>query len=409
MKIWIKYLLGIALGITAALVVPFESRNAAAVLSFLTDVSVRFGRYTVLPLLFFSVSVAVCKLRASKRILKPAFLIVSVLAVSVCMLTAVGLLSVLVVRLPRIPITAEKVAEVASIDVQALVRRLFPYSGFEAFLDGAFLLPLFLFAGLAGAGCAVDTAASKSAVTLFDSLSTVAYNVMSFFVDMLAIGMIAIACTWAIDSFAVFASGVYVPLLIMLAADFVLVAFVLYPVLLYALCKGTKPMRVLYASICPILVAFFSGDTNLTLPVAVRHGKESLGIQRKINAVTYPVFSVFARGGSALCTTVCFVVILTSYSSLRISAEDVLWIAGMSCVLSFVLGALPSGGPFVALTVMCTIYGRGFEAGYLLLKPAALLICSFAAAIDAATAMFGSYFVAHKMGMTDHYEVRKFI
>ena len=55
------------------------------------------------------------------------------------------------------------------------------------------------------------------------------------------------------------------------------------------------------------------------------------------------------------------------------------------------------------------MYGRGFEAGYLLLKPAALIIGSFATAIDAATTMFGSYFVAHKLKMTNLYDVKHFI
>ena len=67
------------------------------------------------------------------------------------------------------------------------------------------------------------------------------------------------------------------------------------------------------------------------------------------------------------------------------------------------------GGTFVALTIMCTTYGRGFEAGYLLLKPVAAIIGAFATAIDAATAMFGSYFVAFKTKSINHYDMRHFI
>ena len=54
MKIWLKYLIGIVLGVAAALIIPFENRTASDVLAFLTDISVRFGRYTILPVLFFS-------------------------------------------------------------------------------------------------------------------------------------------------------------------------------------------------------------------------------------------------------------------------------------------------------------------------------------------------------------------
>lgn len=409
MKIWIKYIIGIALGIGVALLLPFENRSAANILSFLTELSVRFGRYTILPVLFFSVSVAVFKLRTTRKIMKTTTLIVSVLVVSAAILTLIGLLSILIVRLPRIPIPAGKLSEISSISIEDLVFKLFPYSGFEAFLDGVYLLPLFLFAGLAGAGCAVDEVTSKPTVTLFNSISKVAYHVMCFFVDMFAVGMIAISCTWFIEALPVFKTGIYTPLIIMLSVDFILIVFILYPVLMYLFCKGTHPFRILYASICPILVGFFSGDSNLTLPIALRHGAESLGMSRKTNAITYPVFSVFARGGSALVTSICFILILTSYSSLSIPFTDILWIAGTSFALSFLLGNIPVGGSFIALTVMCTMYGRGFEAGYLLLKPAALIIGSFATAIDAATTMFGSYFVAHKLKMTNLYDVKHFI
>ena len=49
----------------------------------------------------------------------------------------------------------------------------------------------------------------------------------------------------------------------------------------------------------------------------------------------------------------------------------------------------------MTLTVLCSMFGRGMETGYLLLRPAAAIIGSFAALIDAATAMFGCYIVAN--------------
>jgi hypothetical protein len=55
------------------------------------------------------------------------------------------------------------------------------------------------------------------------------------------------------------------------------------------------------------------------------------------------------------------------------------------------------------------MYGRGFEAVYLLLKPAAAIICAYAAAVDAATAMFGSYFVSFKLKLTEHRDLQHFI
>ena len=409
MKLWIKYLIGITLGVLAALIIPMDSRTASDVLNFLTELAIRFGRYTLLPTLFFGIAISVYKLRLNKRVLSVSFWIIVVLVVTAVMLTVLGLLSILIVQLPRIPIPTGKVTEIPSISIKELVLKLLPFSSFQSLLDGVYLLPVFLFAGLAGAGCAVDLGDSKASVSLFDSLARVSYSVMGFFVDMLAVGMIAISCYWMVDAMAVFKTGMYLPLIIMLFVLFVLIVCVIYPFALRFFCQGTRSIRVLYASITPILVAFFSGDSNLTLPVAMRHGSESLGIKRRVNSVSYPVFAIFARSGSALVTAICFIVILRSYSSLSISFADIIWIGATSLCLSFLLGGIPVGGTFIALTIMCTSYGRGFEAGYLLLKPVAAIIGAFATAIDAATAMFGSYFVAFKTKSINHYDMKHFI
>lgn len=409
MKIWIKYLIGIVLGILAAVILPLENRFTSETVNFLSELAIRFGRYTLLPTMFFGAAISVFKLRTRGKFWSASLWIVVVLVATAIALTLVGLISILIVRLPRIPIPTGKVSEVASISLQELIFNLLPFSGFQSLIDGVYLLPALVFAALAGAGCSVDISDSKPTVTLLDSLARVSYSVMTFFVDMLAVGMIAISCYWMIDAMTVFSAGLYLPLIIMLLIISLLVICLLYPLALRFSCPGTRSIRVLYASICPILVAFFSGDANLTLPVAMRHGSESLGIRRRVNSVAYPLFSIFARSGSALITAICFVVILRSYSSLSISFADVLWIAITSFGLSFLLGGIPVGGTFVALTIMCTLYGRGFEAGYLLLRPAAGIIGAFATAIDAATTMFGSYFVAFKTKTMEHYDIKHFI
>ena len=409
MRIWLKYLIGIAIGLISALVFSPSTAQGQAVLDFIVEIAVRFGRYALLPVLFFSVSISFFKLRDEKLLTKASLWTFSVIFSSSFALMLLGLVSALAIKLPRIPITTEKASEVSSFAWQTLITKLFPFSGFESLMDGAYLLPCFIFAGLAGAGAASVKNASKAAVGLFDSLSKVFYIVLSFFIEIFAVGMIAVMCRWTLDFISAVSSGVYNGLIIMLTADLFIVAFIIYPLILRFLCHEMHPYKVLYASICPFLVAFFSGDTNLALVLNLRHGKESLGIKRRINAFSFPLFSIFGRGGAALIQAAGFVLILRSYSSLGIPVLDVLWIAGVSFLLSFALAEIPLGGPFAAITSMCLLYGRGFESGYLLLKNAVPVICAYAAGIDALTAMFGSYIIAVKTKMIHHQELRKFI
>lgn len=409
MRIWLKYVIGIALGLVAAFILPLSGVQAQSVLDFVVELVLRFGRYTLLPLLFFSIATAFFKLRDEKMMLRTGIWTAGVIVGSSVLLVLFGLITAVIIPLPRIPITVEKMTEIPAFSFQDFLKRMFPYSGFEALTDGVFLLPCFIFAGFAGAGAASDKVASKQAVSLFDSLSKVCYIVMSFFTELLSIGMIAISCKWMTDFVSAVGAHSYLPLIGLLILDLLIVGFVIYPIIIKFLCHEMHPYRILYASICPFLVAFFSGDTNLTLALNIRHGNESLGIRRRINAITYPLFSIFARGGAALVETICFIVIMRSYSSLGVSIQDAFWITGMSLVLSFVLGAIPSGGPFIAITVMCAMYGRGLSDGYLLLKSAAFIVCAIAAGFDALTAMFGSYIVGVKTQMINHVDLHKFI
>lgn len=409
MKVWIKYVIGVILGIAAAFILPLEIPAVSAAVSVCSQFAVRFGRYALLPLLFFGCALSFFKLRNKKSMMKTSFWTIGVIAGSTMILIAVGLLTVLIVHLPRIPITSEKISEIPSIQLKELVMQLLPLSSFESLMDGAYLLPAFVFAAFVGAACASDSNSSKPVIALFESAAQLCRTISNFFVEWLSVGMIAISCYWMIQARSIFSSDTFVPLFFMLLTDFVIVAGIVYPLILRLLCKDLRPFHVLYASICPILAGFFSADSNLTLQTNVRHGKESLGIHDETNMFTFPLFSFFARGGTALVTSICFVTILRSYSSLGFTFSDIIWIFVTSFALSFALGSIPVGGSFVALTVICSLYGRGFEAGYLLLKPAAPIFCSFAAAFDVLSALTGSYIVAVKTKTIEKVDLKHYI
>jgi Na+/H+-dicarboxylate symporter len=324
-------------------------------------------------------------------------------------LTIIGLVAIFIVKLPRIPISADRVTQVANVNIFENIKLLFPYSGFESLLNGSYLLPVIILAALLGIGCAVDKVDSKPTVALFDSLTKVCNSVMSFFIDIFAIGLVAVTSVWTFQFMDVITSGIYNGLIILLAVILFLVAVVVYPLALYLVCKETHPYKVLYASLATFFAAFLSGDTNLSLAIAMRHNRESLGIKRRTSSSVTPLLSIFSRAGSALVVAISFIVIFRSYNALSISFSDIMWVAGFSIISSFFLGALPTGSTFFALTLLCAMYGRGFEAGYLLLKPIAFILCSFAAAIDSLTMIFGTVVVSNKMKTTEKQEIKDFI
>ena len=409
MKLWIKYLIGALFGAAFAFILPLGNEQVAAAVSFVTEIIVRFGRYMVVPVVFFTAVIAFNRLRDTKMLFKTGIWTGGVIVASSLILTVTGLLSILIVKLPRIPITVETVSESASLGVGDLIKSLLPYSAFETLNNGSFILAAFFFAMLVGTASTADPVLFKPVTQLADSLSKLMYNISVIFTEFLSVGMVAVLCSWTIQFRGVLTSGVFAPLILMLLVDFIFIAGVVYPLIIRYLCHDPHPYRILYASVCSVVTAFFSGDTNLVLQLNMRHGKERLGVRRRINGVVHPLFSIFARGGSALVTAISFIVIWRSYSSLSIPFTDILWITAVSFGISFLLGGFPAGGAFVSISVLCMLYSRGFENGFLLLKPAAPIICSFAAAFDALTAIFGSYIIAVKTKLVEHHGIKHYI
>ncbi|GMO11667.1 MAG: cation:dicarboxylase symporter family transporter [Treponemataceae bacterium] len=412
MKVWLKYAIGVVLGIVSIFVLPLNSPTVSGAIEYVAELVLRIGKYSLVPLLFFSLVVAIFSLAENRALIKTSFVTLALMLLSTFVLALLGVLSIVFIKLQRIPISVDRMNELLALETDKLVLALFPASAFSVFLNGTFLLPVFLLACFVGIACYMEKERTRTLMSLCDSCSAVFYTITCVIMDFLAIGMIAVACRWAVNFFDALSSGMYTVLLIVLTVDLLFVLFVLYPALFHTFVKKEekhRPYKVLYAGTAPLIAAFFSGDANFVLPFVMRHAKENLGIQRRYNAFAFPLFSMFARGGSALVASVSFIVILNSYSSLGVSFLNALWIIALSSLISFLLAGLPSGGAFVVLVTLCALYGHGFEAGYLLLKPVSVVICAYSAAIDAATAIFCNYYAALNMNMVKHRDLRPFI
>ncbi len=410
MKVWIRYLIGIIFGVVAALILPWNNATGSSIITFITELCIQFGRYLVVPLVFCTAIVSVNKLRISNIVGKTALWTFAIIIVTSFLLTLLGLVSVGIVKLPRIPPTGiEEAADISAINIGNMLKALFPASAFASLANGGYLLVCFFFAMLIGWFCYSDQNTFKPVYTLADSLSHLFFKISSFFSEVLCILVIALMCYWTIQFKGTLQKGIFGPMIALFTVDFLIIIGVIYPLAIRYLCREQHPYKIIYASLAPMFMGFISGDANFTLPVLIRHGKDSLGIRRRSGGSVLPIFSIFARGGSSLVATISFVIIWRSYSSLSLPFQDIISIFFLSFALSFFLGNVPSGGAFILLTILCQKFGKGFETSYNLLAPALVVISSFSTLIDTATAMVGTYIVADKTNMAEHRQVFRFI
>jgi aerobic C4-dicarboxylate transport protein len=406
MKIWIKLLIGSLVGLAAGFFIPVQSQGFFDSLSSLL---VGIGRYALFPFIFFSLGIGTSELRQEKRLLRVYYSVFKYLVLSAGLLIIIGTLSVLVFPPERIPITIESDRAFDPVSVIGGLQTIFPRNLFAVFFgSGDFLLPILVLAFLLGLNMDFDRQLTRPVMQLFDSLSRIFYHLNSLIAELFAIALIAIAAA-RVSHLSHSDLGMYKQIIIILAVDVVVVAFGVFPGALYLLGIRENPYRWLYASIGPAIAGLFTGDAYISLGILTKHGKESLGVPRMVGSAVYPLFAVVGRAGTAMVATVSFILILRSYSSLEITFLQTLWVMLFSFIVSFILGAMPGNGAFYAVFMLCSLYAKGLQEGYLILRTIAPLLVSFGAFIDVLSSAFVSLLVAREENVWTEVETENFI
>ncbi|MDR1970855.1 MAG: cation:dicarboxylase symporter family transporter [Treponema sp.] len=410
MKVWIKLLLGGLAGILAAYFLPQDNERIMAALGWLEELALRIGRYAVVPLLVFSLSIAVHELRQEGRFWSLVFRSFVFIAGTGLFVIASGLMVIRFFSPDRIPIHIEEELGTVSLDTAGNILALFPSNMFRALGgDGVYLFPVCVFAFFLGLGLSYDRNYTKPVITLIDSLSRIFYHIAVFFSEILGLVMIILAAYWAVRFRNVLEEKVYNDLILLLGGFSLGLCFIILPLFLYFLRPKLNPWFVLYGSLGPAICAWFSGDINFTLPVLLRHGKENSGIRRKSGTVTFALFNTFGRAGSAVTAAIALILIIKSHSRLDITLADSLTIGMRAFFISFFLSARPGDGAYAALSLLCLGYGRGFEAGYLYLKPLAFYLITIGTFLDTMLASFSSFAIARISGYQEDKSPRHFI
>ena len=405
MKVWIKLLIGSLLGLTLGFLIP-ENQRLTEALVWLEQFVIRIGRFALIPVLVFSLTIAIFQLRQDGRlwffVLKNLLLIAGASAFVI----TIGVLASFAFPLSRIPIAFDGQAEAIGLDIAENISALFPYNMFNILSgDGVYLLPFSVFAFFLAIGLSYDRNYSKPIVVLVDALSRVFYHIAAFFVEIIGFIIIVLSAYWAIRFRSALQMEVFLNLIILLGALALLLAFGIFPLFLYLLRPKVNPWKVLRGSLGPAIAAFFSGDINFTLPVMMRHFNESLGIRRRAGAVSLTLFGTFCRAGSAMVAAVAFIIIVRSNSPLGITPAEIVSICLHAFGVSFLLARHPGNGAFIALAALCIGYGRGFESNYLILQPIAFYLIAVGTFLDITVASFASFVSARISGFVDEKKV----
>jgi Na+/H+-dicarboxylate symporter len=410
MKVWLKLLIGSILGVSLGFLLPHDHQTVLGVLAWLEKLAIQIGRYAMVPTLVFGLMIAVFELRQDRQLWGLVFKTSGLLVAGSILIIGSGIIITIAFPPARIPILIEGQKESLSLEIGRGMLELFPSNMLSALIsDGAYLLPAVVFAFFMGGGLSYDRTYSKAVTGLIDSFSRVFYYIASFFSEILGLVIILLGAYWAVRFHGALQADVFQDILRLLGIYALVLGFGIFPLFLYLLGPKTNPWKQLYGALGPALAGFCSGDMHFTLPVLIRHAKDSHGVRRRSNALTLSLFGVFGRAGSAMVAAISLIVIIKSYSSLGVTAADLASIFIRAVFISFLLARHPGDGAYAALAVLCADFGRGFEAGYLILKPIAFYLVAIGTLIDVLFASLATYAIARLSGFQEDKEARHFI
>jgi len=397
MKIWLKYLLGITIGIVLGIFLPPGNIIYRDTLKFLNELIINIGRYTIFPIVFFSIGYGTFKLKQEKRIVPIYLKTVTYIITSSTLLVLIATGIVLLFSPDRIPIIIENQISYSFPGYKNILTSIFPKNLFHVFGENSnFLLPVTFLGFLLGSNFTFDKVMTRPAYQLFDAMSRIFYHIGTFIVEILGFGMIILASNFTLQIIQTPQLVLFNQLIILLTINTTLIIFGIYPAIIYFLGGKQNPYKILYALLGPSLAAAASGNSYFTLTSLIFHVKESLGVPRRIGSATLPLFTLFGKAGTAAATSITFFLILKSYSSLSIGFVGILWIMLFSILTSFLAGSVPGIGVLVSLAAMCKLYGKGIEEGYLIIGSIAPILVSFSVLVDTVTAGVSSYLIAHQ-------------
>jgi aerobic C4-dicarboxylate transport protein len=199
-------------------------------------------------------------------------------------------------------------------------------------------------------------------------------------------------------------------LLLVVLGAVIFVIFLLIPLLLYlAGDRKRNPYLWLFATIPAALSALLSGDLYFGISSAEGTVTENMGVKRWAGSAMIPLGSIFSRSGTALVTTISFILILRSYSSLDITLLQFIWIMGSSILISFMLGTVPANAMVVSLSIISMWYGQGLEEGFLILLPIAPILTALAVLLDSMVILTNIQLVADHENLADAVNPRDFL
>lgn len=394
MRIIFRIALATLIGVVVGILLPSLSPETMEVLLQIEIYVHRIMSLLLMPLIVTGVAIGVFELLSQKKLFYSVVNYSVLSLVTTLVFTTIAAVTVYILVPDQVPMVIESAIAGESFSARSITDGFLPPSliGSAISGEGAFLTASLILAVIISV---LMRQLKSQALPLLEPLSLLRKGI--FQANGLLLKIIFPLVTFfavlrIVQLEAIGDIDLYRHLFMIVALNLVLVLFV-FPVLIYALGKRKNPLPWLLESIPELLLALVSGNINSTLPMMYGVSKRNKGQSRSSGDTLITLGAVFSRVGTAMVSSMGFMLILRSYSLIDVSFAQFAWVVFMSFGLSLVASPFPGSGVVVLITQMAAMYGRGIEESFLILTPLFPILIAIATFIDALAISAMSYAV----------------
>lgn len=354
MKLWVKILIGFALGAVAGLIIG----PSIQVVKPLGDLFIRLIKMLIVPLVFCSLVVGASSIGNLRKLGRVGgktivyFLATTAIAITLAIIFAVIFNPAGGYIFKQAGIYEAKPMPKAADVILSLV----PTNALNAMVTDN-MLQIIVFALFVGIAISLIGQKGKPALVFFESVAEIMYKIVGMIMNFAPIGVFALIA-WVVGTSG---ASVLLPLARVIFVVYfvnILHAIVVYSGAVYVWAK-MRPSQFFKGFFEAMAVAFSTCSSSATLPISMHCAQENLGVSKEISSFVQPLGATINMDGTAIYQGVCAVFIAGVFG-IKLGLSQYLMIIVAATLASIGTAGVPGAG-MIMLSMVLEVVGLPLE------------------------------------------------
>ena len=344
MKLWVKILLGLLLGVISGVLFPSFSENIKP----LGDIFIRSIKMLIVPLIFSSLVVGVTGMKDPKKLGRIGIKTFSMYLLTTAVAITIGL-SVGTILKPGVGVDLGSATVTKAKDVQPFSEtlvNLVPANPIQSMANGE-VLPIIVFAILFGISLNLVGKKADPLVNVIDAIAEAMYKLTAIVMELAPYGVFALMAFISQK----YGLAVLLPLLKVLFGVYlgcIIHALFTLSGSVYFFAK-LNPLTFLKGIIDALAIAYSTASSSGTLPVTIRCARKNLGVSDNLSSFVLPLGATINMDGTAMYQGVAALFIAQAYGI------DLTFGNYVTIILTSTLASIGSAGVPGAGLIMLTL------------------------------------------------------